>query len=240
MEIGYYKKFVELRFGDCDYKKRAKISTIMSYLADIAGLAYSSKGYNHTWLWERDFVFLLSRVSIHVQKMPKADETIEIHTWERESKGVLFYRDYAIQDATETVVVEASSAWILANPHTRQILKPSAFTGTNDPVCKVANVLAPAKFKITDHKFAGDRTIVYSDIDANGHVNNAVYVSIACDFLPPELVEKDITDFRINFKQEARQGQVMKVFITTDESKTFVVGKVDDVVSFESEITFKN
>lgn len=238
MDIGYYQKLVELRFGDCDYKKRAKISTIMSYFADIAGLAYSSKGYNHTWLWERDFVFLLSRVSIHVERMPKADETIEVHTWERESKGVLFYRDYTIHDALDTIVVEASSAWILANPHTRQILKPSAFTGTHDPVNKEANAKAPAKFKIADPKIVGERTIVYSDIDANGHVNNAVYVSIACDFLPPELVEKDITDFRINFKQEAKLGQVMKVSLLTDDGKTFVVGEIGDMVSFESEFTF--
>ncbi len=240
MEKGYFSKAVELRFCDCDYKKRAKLSTIMCYMADVAGLAYADKGYSHTWLWENDFVFLLSRMSIHINRMPVADETITVKTWESDIKGALFYRNFEIYDNRNTVIIQAVTAWVLANPHTRQIIKPSKFIGiTNLYPDEKVDVIMPSRLKLPELPILqGERKIVFSDIDANNHVYNAVYASIACDFLKPEQLEKDIIDFRINFKQEAKLGEVMSISSLSVDSTTFVIGEVNTTTSFECEFSF--
>lgn len=245
MDKGYYIKEFEIPFCDCDKTKRARISTIMKILADIAGTAYGSKGYTHSFLFENNFVFLLSRVSIHINRMPIADEKLYIHTWERDIKGILFYRDFAIYDDLQSIIIEASSAWFLVNPSTRKIIKPSDFTGEADlHPDKKANTLPVAKLKPPENievtGRAGERAIVYSDIDANGHVYNAIYASIACDFLSEELLtqENGIKDFRINFKQEAKQGETLDIFKKEECDKAFIMGKIGDIVSFECEFIF--
>jgi len=239
LEDGYYIKEVEIPFCDCDITKRARVSTIMKLLADIAGTAYGSKGYTHSYLLENNFVFLLSRVSIHINRMPIADEKLSFHTWERDIKGVLFYRDFAIYDSLQNIIIEASSAWFLVNPSTRQIIKPTNFPGKADlHQDKKANTLPVAKLKLPESlETVGERKIVYSDIDANGHVYNAVYASIACDFLSEGLLTQKagLKDFRINFKQEAKQGETLEIFKKEEQDKAFVVGKIGEIVSFECE-----
>lgn len=241
MKDGFFEKQVELRFCDCDYKKRARIATLMAYMADIAGVAYADKGYSHSWLWENNFVFLVSRVSISIKRMPVADECLRITTWEREMKGVLFYRDFNIKDSENRTIVEASTAWVLANPHTRQILRPSDFTGKihQNPEYK-ANVTPPNRMKISEElQWVGERKIVYSDIDANGHVYNAVYLGIACDFLPEEFLVRDLADVQINFKQEAKLTQVIQMKTMVNGNTAFIVGEVDGITSFEVKMVVK-
>lgn len=236
-----YNKSVQLRFCDCDYKKRAKLSTILANLTDIAGLAYTSKGYSHEWLWENEFVFLVSRSSLHINRMPKADEIITVETWERDVKGSLFYRDFVITDENNLPVIEASTAWILANPNTRQILRPSSFTGKVDIQPEhFAKVQKIARLKIADDKlnFIDNRKIVYSDIDANGHLYNAFYADIAFDFLPIELTQNELVDFQINFKKEAKLGELMQIYSNVEGNIAYIVGKLDAVNSFECVLTF--
>lgn len=243
MNNGIFAEEIELRFCDCDYKKRFKLSAIMSYMADIAGLSYADKGYSHSWLWENSFVFLLSRVSIHINRTPKSDEKITVNTWERETKGVLFFRDFQFVDEAGLVVIEASTAWVLANPHTRQIVRPSAFTGKVDSHPeKKADVSPPGRIVASNELVHnGDRVIVYSDIDANGHVYNAIYAAIACDFIDNNLIEKDISDFKINFKQEAKLGEILSISSAHyyDEfEQVYLCGEVGSSLSFECQIGF--
>ena len=236
-----FYKDIEIRFYDCDKQKRARLETVMRYMSDIGGIAYAAKGYTHTWLWDHNSVFLLSRVSIHVNKMPVSDEVVTIETWERKIKGALFYRDVVFYNTEGESLIECSTAWVLANPHTRSIMKPSAFEGE---VCaydeKVANCLAPSRLKLEDDVVeVSKRRIVYSDIDANNHVYNAVYGAIACDNLSEHLLEKGIVDFQINFKQEAVLGEELTIKVKEYENSAVVVGTIENGISFESKFTFQ-
>ena len=57
-----------------------------------------------------------------------------------------------------------------------------------------------------------ERTIRFSDIDYNGHMNNTVYADIMFDFLPSEFREKAPKEVAINFKNELLEGETMDVF----------------------------
>lgn len=240
MEKGYFTKEIEIPFCDCDAKKCAKIASIMKYMADTAGLAYASKGYTHSWLWEHNFVFLLSKVSIHIERMPAANETVVLHTWEQMIKGALFYRNFVFYDQSNQKIIEAKTAWVLVNPTTRHIIRPSDFTGTSDlhPE-KDVDTLAFGKIKLDNGTEQGTRKIVYSDIDGNRHVYNATYAAIACDFLPADLMEKPITDFRINFKHEALLGNCLTIKSNISGNKAVVVGYLQENISFECEFIFR-
>jgi medium-chain acyl-[acyl-carrier-protein] hydrolase len=236
----FYKE-VEIRFCDCDRHKRARIETILRIMADVSGLAYTARGYTHTWLWERGNVFLITRAAIRTHRMPEADETILVETWEQRTKGIYCYRELRFYDAAGNCIVEGDTAWVIVDPQTRAIIRPADFVGEfqHHPELSV-DTLPVARLKPEGEFFpAGEREIVYSDIDGNGHTYNAVYAGIACDVLPPAWIEeRRLTDFRINFKQEALWGQSLTLERALSGDRAFVVGKLPDALSFEAEFWF--
>lgn len=231
---------VEIRFCDCDNRKRARIETVLRIMADIAGVAYAAKGYTHDWLWAHHSVFLVTRAAIRIRQMPAADEKIIVKTWESGLKGAQYYRNMVFYSQEGAVLVEGQTAWIVVDPETRAIQKPSAFPGHFDPIPElVPDTLPAARLKLPSGMAEqGRRRIVYSDIDGNNHTYNAVYAGIACDFLPAEVMARRLTDFRINFKQEALLGEELSVRTHLDGNVALVAGLLGEAVSFECEFTF--
>ena len=235
-----YFKDVEIRFCDCDRSKKARIETLLRIMADIAGVAYGARGYTHAWLWEHHSVFLVTRAAIRIRRAPVADECVTVETWEVGVKGAQYYRDFRFWDARGTAIVEGQTAWVVVDPETRVIQKPSAFPGSFDPIPgKTADTLPPSRLK-PEGAFtpAGERVIVYSDIDGNGHTYNARYAGFSCDVLPAELMERPLVDFRINFKQEAVLGEALALETAVGDDAAWVVGKLGDTVSYEAEFHF--
>lgn len=223
-----FEQQVEIRFCDCDPYKRAKLSTINKLMADIAGVAFASRGMNHQYLWDHGFVFLLSKVSLSIERMPIADERVRLLTWEREVQRAVYLRDFEIRTMDHTLLCSATSSWILVNPHTRQILRPSEFTGVLYPMPDRLAAAEPCKkLRLTDGIDAGTRLVRYSDLDGNGHVYNAVYSDIAVDVLPEELRKKQLQTFQINFNHEAKLQDEIQLLLAVEGSAATVKGFVD-------------
>lgn len=235
-----FYKDIEIRFADCDRKKKARIQTILRIMADLAGVAYAARGYSHEWLWQHHSVFLITRAAIRIRRMPNADETVTAETWEVGIKGAQYYRDFVFYDRKGNKIIDGQTAWVVVDPVSRVIQRPSAFPGKFDPIPdKTADTLPPSRLKIKgDYQEQGTRQIVYSDIDGNQHTYNAVYAGISCDFLPREILDRELTDFRINFKQEATLGETLSIQTCLEKDRATVIGLLGDVVSYEAEFIF--
>jgi len=229
-----------LKFFDCDYKNRIKISTILKIGAELAGLDYHQKGFSHEDLWNNQMVFLLSRISVKILKYPTDKQIITSSTWECGKKGAMFLRGTEICDENGDMMVSISSGWILTNPITRHIYKPSAFLPNIPQVMDREDYALPiGKIQVKNLKKIGDRAIRATDMDANGHAYNAVYADIACDFLSKDFFEKDVENFRINFVSEAILGDNIEIFEETTADKTVIIGILNEKTCFETEFIFK-
>ncbi len=226
-----------LTFADCDYKKRLKISSMLRIMAEIAGFDYENKGLGHQRLWDEGFVFLLSRISLHIEKYPKDQETITTSTWENGKKGPMFIRAYSIE--SDRLCIDCKSGWILVNPETRRIYKPSQFPYQFEQRLGV-DLLASDVGKI-EHgtESVGSYKVALCDLDANGHTYNARYADIAMNAMEMCEFERDIENFRINFVSEAKFGDEISLLKSSDESKTLVTGMVGEKVCFETEFLYK-
>ena len=229
----------KLNFYDCDHKKRIKISTILKITAELAGKDYTDKGLGHSFLWERGYVFLLSRISLHIAAYPTEPQTLKAGTWECGKKGAMFLRGYDIH-MEDGVCIDGESGWIVVNPETRKIIRPAAFPWLMPQVMdRPVKALPIAKVAAENALAAGEYTVQISDLDANGHVYNANYADIAVNFLPLEVFEKDVENFRINFINEARLGERIRIFRQITENAARVIGYLGDRECFETEFIFK-
>ena len=235
------EKDYHITFFDCDYLERIKISTILRLCSELAGEDYTKKGMSHEWLWRRNMVFLLSRVSVRINKYPRYEQDIVISTWEIGTKGVMFLRGFHIRDKkTSELLCDIETAWILIDPKERHIHKPTVFTAVH-PLTVAPDMILSTKptGKISAQNLirCGTREVRTSDIDANGHMFNAVYADAALDVLSKEQFERNIRDFRINFVSEAVRGDTINLSFGENNKVITVLGECGGKRCFEAEMS---
>ena len=239
LPFGFEKEY-HIRFYDCDTNGNIKMSAVLRYLADLAELHYDAKGYGHDLLWEKEMVFLLAGESLRFFRRPRGDEKLIFTTWERQIKGPRYYRDFEIYDGAGELVLSASTTWLLANPTTRQILRPSVFDFHPELHSeRVPEVLPVGKLeKTSERTFWEKRTVRFTDLDNNRHVYNATYADMAFDALPADEAAGEIRDFRINYSAEAVAGDVLSLFREKTGAGAVLVrgGKEDENPCFECEL----
>lgn len=235
----FYRRFC-FRFGDCDLNKTASLHAVMKLFSEMAGEDYEGRGLGHTILWEHGQAFLLSRMSLRFHRKPRYSEQTIAVTWERFSKGVFFYRDYEIRNESGELLISGTSLWFLINPLSREVLRPNMILGgirTGDP--ETADC-APCKKVPRNNSLPilGSRPIYFSDIDANGHVNNAVYGKIADDFLPDDYRKRGVRDVFIEFKTETVKGDTLLIKGAPTENGFIVQGMSGEMYAFGVEFVF--
>jgi acyl-ACP thioesterase len=210
--------------------------------SDSAVEDYHQRGLSWQVLTDNGFGILLSRLSFRITRMPEANEIITIHTWEEAPQGLQLYRAYEICAQNGTPLINGISSWLVISLETRRILKPSQFTMRELPTrtlplksMECGKIAVPDTMKLLD-----ERKIRYSDIDANGHMNNSRYGAFVIDCLPTEYQQKTFTDFRINFSKEAVKDAVLQLYGSYDElqRKVTVVGRQNTSTCFESELYY--
>lgn len=208
----FFRRFC-FRFGDCNQNKTASLFAIMKLFSEMAGEDYEGRDLGHAVLWEHGQAFLLSRMSLRFHRIPRYTEQTVASTWERFAKGVFFYRDFEIRSESAELLVSGTSMWFLVNPISREVLRPDMFFGGLIAGNPKAAECAPCKKVRKDEALPalGLRPIYFSDIDANGHVNNAVYGKIADDFLPDEYRTRGTRDVFIEFKTETVKGDTLQI-----------------------------
>ncbi|MEG1524899.1 MAG: thioesterase [Clostridia bacterium] len=235
---GTYTRTQEIPFCDCDCNSTIKPSSLLRWLTNMAGDDYADRGFAHDALRTMGVVFLVSRINVRIHRNIRAEETVIFATYERGTKGPLCLRNYAVRDGNGGQIVTAKSAWVMCDPVTHRILRPkNQQFAILEHLDTMPDCPEPEKFLIPrELKFAGTRRVVYSDLDGNGHVNNAVYADIACDFLPLTILQKPLTGFAVSFQQEARYGDSLSISLAQDHERSVVIGEVGNAICFAFEL----
>lgn len=212
-ENGYFRQ-EELGFWDCDRAQRVRVAALLSRLGAFAGYDYDARGLTHDVLWANREVFLLSRAAVRIHDCPRAGDVLDIDTWEAGVKGAHMRRYYEMRDQAGRARVSAKTDWILVDPETRKILRPSAFTAK--PLMSSDRPLdCPEPRKIVppagDREDLGTRTVRWSDLDGNGHLFSGNYGDIIWDALPEDLQVQIPGEFYINYSREAVLGDELRL-----------------------------
>ena len=235
-----FTEVYRIPFYECDYTKRMKMSAILKYAAEIAGLDYTLKGFGHEVLWEQQMVFLLSRISFKVLRYPTQQEIINVTTWECGKTGALFNRGVDFTTPYGEKLISYISGWILANPITRKIYRPSHYDfNMPQDVTRPIEALPIGKIISEKLEYIGEKIVTVSDLDCNGHVYNANYADMVGDFILKQDYEREVLNYRINYINEAKIGEKISLFQQKSKNKSIIIGKVDKKPCFEVEYTFK-
>ncbi|MBE6619045.1 MAG: hypothetical protein E7626_04605 [Ruminococcaceae bacterium] len=192
-------------------------------------------------LFERGQAFILSRTGMKLYADLSVYDEIEVTTWANTSKGATFVRSAQIfRDGV--LAADIVTTWALVDINEKRLIRvkdAEIGLGTLDELPEIG---IPEKVKMPDgeHVKVGEKTVVYSDIDRNDHMNNTRYVDMVCDFLP-EVENKKIRSFTINYLTESKLREKLDIYHTnSDGLDYFCAVKEDGKHSLDVEMLLEN
>ena len=207
--INHYR----VKWHDTDVNRCVTPSTILSYMQETSNNHLILAGMSLDRLRdERGLAFLLSRIAVRMYAPLYAGDEIDVETWVCESRGLSFNRCFRIL-RDESVIAEAFSVWGLLDLNSRRLLPSVEFPYAIEPEEALSKELQmrvrlPAIDKM---QLVGERRIVYSDIDYNGHMNNTHYPNMLCDFTP-DICNRRVVGMTLSFLHEAAYGHTLRVY----------------------------
>ncbi len=196
-------------------------------MQEFAGVHAHQFGCGRPDLLKLGIVWMIAQVHVSFTRWPKLFETVRVTTWPEATATVSSRRFFVFEDALGNQIGTAVSLWILVDVNTRRILPfPKVDLAFPDTGALTPPMDSPAKLRLT---LAGEptvhsRTLLYSDIDVNRHLNNARYAGYVCDLFPPERFEEaHLSALAIRYCAEAAPGETLDMALLEDASGAFEV-----------------
>ncbi len=198
----------ELEIGGVDERRMARPSTIVGIMQDLATCHAEELGLDKA-AWETSRAFwVLSRMKYHVNRPLMQHETIRAVTWPRMIRGALWYRDFRFFVGKEEVGY-AVTGWAIIDVDRHRLVRPKAL-GLNvpDQIDGIQEQLS--QIPCHDLKPLFERTVRYSDIDVNRHLNNVKAIDILTDAIGlEEHPDWYVSEMTVNYKAETACGTLL-------------------------------
>ncbi len=231
-------------FSQCNVDRTLSLNELLKITSDVAVDDYNKQGLPREVLTKNGIALLVSRNSFRIHSMPKENQRITVKTWEEKPEPLQLVRGFDIVDDKGMSLITGVSMWITVNIAARRIMPTKFFKLRKEPeLIMEHDCLASGKIAVPDDMILLDeRKIRYTDIDANGHVNNSRYGAFIADSLPEQYRNKNWCDFKINYSKEAFINDTMKIYAAFDDknNKVLIVGKTEKGNSFESELYYND
>ena len=243
--IKYIEKIIVPCY-DTDASWLLKPASFMNLAQEAAGRHAVYLGFGYDDLIVSNTAWILSRVHVEFIDTPKWREDITLTTWHKGLNRLFFLRDFVLTDAQGKERVKATTSWLVLNLETRRLVRDPKLI-EEGTVCTENAIETPADKvqmpKEVEPEFVMEHKVSYSDIDTNGHTNNAMYMHWAMDAVDYDIAStRPVKEFTINFNHETKAGEVVKLYKAVVEKEdgrhVFVEGRLAEASSFIVEIVF--
>ena len=236
----YSKKFV-VSNNDVDKRFQLKIPAIFRYFQDLALLATIDLGVDSISLSKKDIDWVITRMMVDIKRLPKCDEEITVTTYPGKDMAMLYPRYFFISDAKGEVIIRCSSIWALIDNTSRKVIVDRDVISKLPPENHEDQLPLPEKVVVPeDSDFIEKRTIHYSDLDFNSHMNNVRYVELLMDVHDSNFYDNHrVSKIVLNYMREIKEKEAVEVFANASNPQTISVNNKDGL-AFLGQVTFVN
>lgn len=227
---------------EIDGSAQLRLSSLEGYLLNAAGLAAEDNGFGAMEMIQQGVTWVLSQLSIEMQRLPKQYESFVIETWVEDYGRLLTTRHFIVYDKDKQEIGSACSQWALIdiksrrpiNLQTREDLMHFA-TGEPGKIEKPLRIGA-----VNDGVEVARHKVSYSDIDYNNHTNSMKYVEWMLDtYHLDKLYNCSIKRFDINYLREALFGEEVYIFRSeADKAHVIDIRNANGVSLCKAQIQF--
>ena len=203
---------------DIDASLRTRLYTMGDLILGAANDDADMLGFGVSDLNLGNASWVLSRVAVELRRLPSRGEGIDIYTWVSDYGRLFTTRNMDLTDEAGVHLGAAVTQWAMIDLDTRRPLdlsplsnKATSLVDREPPIEKPRKI---GSFECTSEQ---SYTVVYSDIDFNGHVGSMKYLEWMVDALPAGIAESlSSVRFDINYLHEATLGETLTICSATD------------------------
>lgn len=231
-----YEETFSVRVRDCDINGQWRPGAILESMQEAAGIHSELLGCGRDELLRRDIVWVLSRCELRMERYPHVGETVTISTFPVPTRLYFFPRYFIIRDSGSNIIGRAGSLWLLLDLNTRKMLPPG---DVGKMIPDNSDLPVPMSLPATVGALQGTEFVseyhpVYTDLDANGHVNNARYADWLCNSLGTEIMMKsEFASIIINFSSEIRPDDTVELRKTLRDEEFTLHGSCSGRKAFD-------
>lgn len=186
----------------------------------------------------------VSRTKVEVEQLPRIGQTVTVETWPMPTTRVAYPRAVVARDEAGRVCFRAISLWVLMDKRTRQMALPGVSGVVVDGILQGNELSVPRAVPMRPAENSAERTVGFSLLDQNGHMNNTRYMDWVADLLPSSFHETHpVKGFTVCYLSEAREGDKVTLDFDLSEEAVFTVcghrdGENSDGRIFTAQVQF--
>ena len=220
-----YRKTKKVKCADVDMFRRLTFSSLFTWFQETAIEHTTQIGVGRDKTLDRGFLWVVTQQMASINRLPEYDETVTLLSWPGKTLHMFFPRYWEILDTNGSVLISASSLWVLLNAETRKAVFPEEHGIQIDEMRKDYKIPLPPRVRSfpTEEGLLSQFTVPLSYTDMNGHMNNARYFDVAADLLEDPSLLADVCMISTEYTGELRHGQTMSVhrLLTSDSYQVF-------------------
>ncbi len=208
-----FKIEFEVHYHEVNPLEEATPLTMLHYLEDAAIAHSESVGYGVGRLKIEQRAWILNRWHLQIERYPVYGDKVIVETWPSNFERFYATREFLIRNKNLEIIARASSLWIYFNTATKRPIR----IGTEfqdaygyDPIRAIEDPFGQLHVVIEgEGEGEGGKPfwVRRSDIDTNGHVNNANYLQWMLEAVPEGTYQNNqLVSLEIIYKKETTYG----------------------------------
>lgn len=237
-----YSEHYQVPFYESDAFQNMKVSAMLAQALQLSGIQSTLLGRSDVWLAEQfNYFWAVIEHEVEVTRLPNFNEEIIIETEATSYNKFFCYRDFWFKDLSGNTLVKSKSTWVLMDRETRKVERVKDEIVEPYESEKTSKILRPHQF-VKKSKMENPIEVTYpvrfSDLDMNGHVNNAKYYDWAADMVGLEFLKTHQPEkIFIKYNHEVLYGEMMTSAMSHNGRTTY--HSINDD-SAQIEITWKS
>jgi len=231
----------EINFLQCTPNGLLKHTELCNILQLTAGYHAEMGGINFTDMQLHDQAWVLSRMRVEIEELPKWTETITVTTWIYDLQGSRSIRAFEVH-VDGRKMIGSVTYWAVFNTKLR---KAEALALPHEHVETYPERKATEEsFKKIDVNrellLNSERKVMLSDVDIVNHANNVKYLEWCLDNIDPRpILKQQLKSFDMNFMRELKLGDAVQLFSAKEGNATIFTINKDDKPCFALELDWK-
>ena len=219
-----YEKEFSVTSAMVDRHGRLRPSQLLALLQQVAGDHSALLGTDRDKLMERDLFWAVIRHRVQITRLPEAGEQFTATTWPMPTTRTAFPRSTVVTDSRGNELFRGISLWVLMDANTRAMVLPGKSGVVVDGQLTGSELAVPGSLALRTLEHSTTRTVRYSDLDVNGHMNNCRYLDWVTDLLPGDFHRSHpMAEFTLCYLSEAREQEQLALHWELDNEGNLTV-----------------
>ena len=228
--MSVYTTQLRLRNKDVNLHRVLRTSTLFELMQEASIRHTEELGMGRERTLDRGLLWMVTHQQAEITRLPEYDETITLESWPGRTMHLLFPRYYRVLDEKGDVLLRASALWALVDQSTRRMVFPDRHGVVIEGTVTGNETDLPSTPRRAEAGESRDFTVPFSYVDLNGHMNNTRYFDLAEDRIPAASEGRSLRKIAVEYANEARLGDTVRVTIEQDGGTFYVSGDMEKKV----------